>query len=69
VRQTMQTAAEMRERLFTMRMSEEEWRRLALVAEHYGLNGAGAIRMLLKEKEREIGKEAAPRTAKKGTKR
>jgi hypothetical protein len=38
----------MRERLFTMRMNDEESDRLETVARHYGLNGAGVLRMLVK---------------------
>lgn len=57
----MAQTVEVRERLFTMRMSEEEWQRADAVAKHFGLNLAGAIRMLLKEKSREIGVE--PTTA------
>ncbi|MBN1607488.1 MAG: hypothetical protein JW940_12695 [Polyangiaceae bacterium] len=41
----------MRERLFTMRMSTEESERLDRLAEHFGLNGAGVIRMLLKRED------------------
>ncbi len=43
-----ETAANMREKLFTMRMSDEESSRLDAVAKHYGLNAAGVIRMLVK---------------------
>jgi hypothetical protein len=38
----------MRERMFTMRLSEQESLRLDQVADHYGLNAANLIRMLLK---------------------
>lgn len=55
----MAQTAEVRERLFTMRMSEEEWARADAVAKHFGLNLAGAIRMLLKEKARDVGIEVA----------
>ncbi len=55
----MQSAQDMRERLFTMRMSEEEHVRLERVAVHYGLNAAGLIRMLLKREERTLGPELA----------
>ncbi len=48
-----------RERLFTMRMSEEEWQRADALAKHFGLNLAGVIRMVLKEKARELGVEPA----------
>jgi predicted DNA-binding protein len=34
--------------MFTMRLSDEEGTRLDSIAEHYGLNGVGVIRMLLK---------------------
>jgi len=38
----------MRERLFTMRMSDEESQRLDALAKHYALNAAGVLRMLVK---------------------
>ena len=44
----------MRERLLTMRMSDEEHSRALLVANHYGLNIAGVVRMLLKREETSI---------------
>src|SRR5687768_4818156 len=50
----MQNAPEMRERLFTMRISEEESSRFERVAKHYGLNVAGTIRMLMKQAEARI---------------
>ena len=56
----MTQTVEVRERLFTMRMSEEEWQRADAVAKHFGLNLAGAIRMLLKEKARDLGVEPPP---------
>jgi hypothetical protein len=37
-----------REKLFNMRMSSEEWERLEFLSQHYGLNAAGVIRMLVK---------------------
>lgn len=43
----MQTE-DVREKLFTIRMSDEERERADLVAAHYGLNIAGVIRMLIK---------------------
>jgi hypothetical protein len=57
----MQNVA-MRERMFTMRLSEEESTRLDHVAAHYGLNGAGLLRMLLKREEDTIerAKQWAP---------
>lgn len=63
-----ETAANMREKLFTMRMSEEESLRLETVARHYGLNAAGLIRMLLKREHDAVGRDrtpAAPAVAKK----
>lgn len=44
----MQSTQMARERLFTVRMSDEENKRLERVAESYGLNAAGVVRMLLK---------------------
>lgn len=55
----MQTEA-MRERMFTMRLSREESARLDALADHFGLNGVGVIRMMLKEKARELGVEPPP---------
>ena len=47
-----------RERLFTVRMSDEERERAELVARHYGLNVAGVLRMLLKREADTIGAKA-----------
>jgi hypothetical protein len=47
----MQTEAVARDRLFNMRLSEDESARLDRLAEHYGLNAAGVIRMLLKRED------------------
>jgi hypothetical protein len=55
-----ETAANMREKLFTMRMSEEESLRLETVARHYGLNAAGVIRMLIKREHDVVGREKSP---------
>ena len=55
----MVDTAAMRERLFTMRMSDEEHSRLDEVSKHYGLNAAGAIRMLVK-REHDALTEARP---------
>ena len=55
----MAEAAAMRERLFTMRMSEEEALRLEEVSKHYALNAAGVIRMLVK-REHDTLVEARP---------
>jgi len=65
----MAEAAAMRERLFTMRMSEEEASRLDEVAKHYALNAAGVIRMLVKREHDNLRTEAnafgpAPKRAK-----
>lgn len=46
-----------REKLFTMRMSAEEWTRAETLAKHYGLSVAGLLRMLLKDKERSVASE------------
>ncbi len=46
-----------RERLFTMRMSEEEHARLETVAKHYALNAAGLIRMLVKREDDRLRRE------------
>jgi predicted DNA binding CopG/RHH family protein len=56
----MMQTADVRERLFTMRMSDEEWTRATRLAEHKGLNIAGLIRMLLKDYERQVADELAP---------
>jgi hypothetical protein len=58
----MVDTAVMRERLFTMRMSEEEHARLDGVSKHYGLNAAGTIRMLVKREHDALG-EARPAKA------
>lgn len=47
----MQTHYVARERLFNIRLSEEEAARLDRLASHYGLNAAGVIRMLLKRED------------------
>lgn len=51
----MQATGTLRERLFTMRMSNEEWERADRLARHYGLNLAGVLRMLMMDRERELG--------------
>lgn len=55
---------QVRERLFTMRMSEQEHQRLETLAAHFGLNGAGVIRMMMMDRARELGLENTPTTAK-----
>jgi len=62
----MQTAAPVaREKLFNMRMSADEWDRLEFLAQHYSLNAAGVVRMLVKERvdllRRELASERTPR--------
>ena len=44
----MQTPTMGREKLFNMRMSEEEWARAGALAAHYGVNIASMLRMLMK---------------------
>jgi hypothetical protein len=55
----------LREKLFTMRMSAEEWARAEKLAKHDGLNVASLVRMLLKDRERQLEAEAAPKTKRK----
>jgi len=55
----MQTAPVAREKLFNMRMSEEEWSRIERLAEHYSLNAAGVLRMLVKREVDALEKERA----------
>ncbi|MFO0658888.1 MAG: hypothetical protein U0165_03505 [Polyangiaceae bacterium] len=57
----MQTANAMREKMFNMRLSVEEAERLERVAKHYGLNGSGVIRMLIKREADRLDEEAARR--------
>ncbi len=47
--------SEARERLFTMRMSDEEAARFDRVAKHYALTVAATIRMLMKREDDAIG--------------
>jgi hypothetical protein len=47
----VQTEQNMREKLFTIRMTEEERVRAERVAQRHGLNVAGVIRMLLKRED------------------
>ena len=55
----MQTAEQVRRHLFNIRFSEEEQARLDALCEHLGVNAANLIRMVLKEKARELGIEPA----------
>lgn len=50
----MQTV-EVRSHLFNVRFSDEEQARLEAICEHLGVNAANLIRMLLKDKARELG--------------
>lgn len=50
----------MRERLFTMRLSDEEYARLDAVAKHYALNAAGLLRMLVKREADAIARVVTP---------
>lgn len=49
-----------REKLFNMRMSVDEWERLDRLAKHYGLNAASMIRMLVMDRERDLGLTVTP---------
>lgn len=49
----------MRERLFTMRMSEEEHERMERIAAHYGINAASLLRMMLKREEAALAERLA----------
>ena len=63
---------DVRRTLFNMRLSEDESERLKKLAEHYGLNAAGTIRMLLKDRARDLGietEEPAPREPRKPTRK
>jgi hypothetical protein len=46
-----------RGRLLNMRVNDEEYERLARLAEHYGLNVSGVIRMLAKREAVALGLE------------
>lgn len=48
-----------RAKTFNIRFSDEEWRRLDRVAEHYALTAAGVIRMLLKREVDAIARASA----------
>ena len=55
----MQTAPDVREKLFTIRMNPEETARLEMLAEHYGLTAAGVVRMLLKREADSVARARA----------
>ena len=48
-----------RKHLFNIRFSDEEQARLNAICAHLGVNAANLIRMMLKEKARELGIEDA----------
>ena len=48
-----------RGRLLNFRVNDEEWGRLQRLAEHYGLNVSGVIRMLSKRDAVALGLEPA----------
>jgi len=50
-----------------MRMSAEEWERAESISGHYGITVAALVRMLLKERERDLAVHApaAPKPRKK----
>lgn len=56
----MQNATEMRGKLFTMRVSDDEWERFDRVAKHHGLSMASTVRMLMKREAEFL--DAASRT-------
>jgi len=58
----MHTDVVARDRLFNMRLSEDESARLDRIAAHYGLNAAGVIRMLLKREDDSLTSSKAPET-------
>lgn len=45
-----QTVAMGRERIFNVRLSDEEWQRVEILCEQTGLNPANLFRMVIKEK-------------------
>lgn len=49
---------ERRQRIFNMRLSDDEGARLDKIADHYGINAAELIRMLLKREEKALVAEA-----------
>jgi hypothetical protein len=48
-----------RGRLLNFRVNDEEWRRLARLADHYGLTVSGVVRMLIKRDAVALGHEPA----------
>lgn len=56
----MQTVELVRRHLFNIRFSEEEQARLDAICVHLGVNAANLIRMMLKEKARDLGVDVPP---------
>jgi hypothetical protein len=54
----MHTDAMARERQFNMRLSDDEVRRLDALADHYGVNAANLVRMLLRREAIALGIDA-----------
>ena len=54
----LESAEMMREKTFNIRLNDEEWARLDRVATARGINAASVIRMLLKEADDRILREA-----------
>jgi hypothetical protein len=52
--------ADVRDRLFTIRMNPEETARLEMLAAHYGLTAAGVVRMLLKREADSVTRATPP---------
>ena len=49
----MQTETMGRDRLFNVRLNDEEWNRIERLCGFYGVNAATLVRLLLKKEERE----------------
>lgn len=57
---TMQDAQLMRDRLFNMRMSVDEFDRLDALVRHYGIPASNVVRMLLKREADALGIANSP---------
>ena len=53
----MDTPAVVRDKQINIRLSEEESTRLGFLTDHYGINTAALIRMLLKREEERVRRE------------
>ena len=62
------TVETMRERQLLVRLNAEEFARAEAVANHYGVSAANTVRLLFKEKSRELGLEVAQPAPKKPAK-